>query len=159
TSSVSVPPRRNDHARITRAEAMRQQVDEPGSDRTMGSTGGVPALGAGPAPMVRPNDVVAYIEPFGAQYTPIPTRSKPGESMLARWPSECIHAACKPPALTPALPDAMFSPTRPNRPPFNRLPRLLCRNPLADMSLLQSVAYCARPGSQPNAGRPRAARS
>ena len=89
-----------------------QQLTELPPPAAIGFSG-VPPLYAGGWPVLdgRPNSVVAQMEPFDEQYTPMPTDWKPGERMLSRCSCECIHATCSAPALTPLLPVAMFSPT------------------------------------------------
>jgi hypothetical protein len=79
----------------------------------MGVEAVVNGVGGGcPADNGRPKLVDVHNEPSDRQYTPIPTRMNPGVSMFLRCSGEFIHATCKLPALTPALPYAMFSPRK-----------------------------------------------
>src|SRR4029077_6207042 len=78
-----------------------------------GSTGGVGTdVNAGPALDGCPKSSVIQIEPSALQKTPMPTRLNPGARILARCPSECIHALWSEPSIVPRLPAAMFSPTK-----------------------------------------------
>src|SRR5262249_41118902 len=74
-----------------------------------------------------------------------------------RWPSDIIHALCKSPSCTPALPAAMFSPTKSYGP--SRFPMSLWLKPEPAMCALHTDAYAPSAGSHCNGGKPRPARS
>src|SRR6476661_6841918 len=135
-----------------------QQRSVPASGRTIGSNGGIGAdVSAGPALVAWPKSWVIQIEPSALQNTPIPTRLNPGARMFSRCPSECIHALWSEPSYVPALPAAMFSPTKLYGP--SRLEIALWRKPFEAMFALHERAYVASDGSHASPGRPRAARS
>ncbi|TYP82872.1 hypothetical protein BD833_1174 [Blastococcus xanthinilyticus] len=112
---------------------------------------------------MRPNSWAAHTDPSGAQNTPTPSRSHPGFSTFARWPSDRIQPTWATPAGTGPEAVKMFSPSprKPDSASRESTSRTswCSSTPRSAMAALQSRATPASSSFQATGSRSRARRS